>query len=57
MCEDLYRYSCWNSRFSWSSSFIRINKESKKVCIANKECFVSAGSLIVSEAKKYEAQI
>ena len=32
-------------------------KNSKKVCIANKECFVSAGSLIMSEAKKYEAQI
>ena len=32
-------------------------KSSKKICIANKECFVSAGSLIMSEAKKYEAQI
>ena len=32
-------------------------KSSKKICIANKECFVSAGSLIMSEAKKYETQI
>ena len=32
-------------------------KNSKKVCIANKECFVSAGSLIVNEAKKHKTQI
>lgn len=32
-------------------------KSSKKVCIANKECFVSAGSLIMNEANKYKTQI
>ena len=32
-------------------------RNSKKVCIANKECFVSAGSLIVNEAKKHKTQI
>ena len=32
-------------------------KNSKKVCIANKECFVSAGALIMNEAKKYNTKI
>ena len=32
-------------------------RNSKKVCIANKECFVSAGSLIINEAKKHKTQI
>ena len=32
-------------------------KRSKKICIANKECFVSAGSLIMSEALKNNVKI
>ena len=32
-------------------------KNSNKVCIANKECFVSAGALIMTEAKKYNTEI
>ena len=32
-------------------------RSSKKVCIANKECFVSAGSLIMNEANKYKTKI
>jgi len=32
-------------------------KRTKKICIANKECFVSAGSLIISEALKNNVKI
>ncbi len=32
-------------------------RSSKKVCIANKECFVSAGSLIMNQANKYKTNI
>ena len=32
-------------------------KNSKKVCIANKECFVSAGALVMNEAKKYNTKM